>query len=73
MNAVIEAVTEHPGIRQRAFEQYVNMNQGKIKQCIKYLTVNGDMYIENKKYYKIPLPWQTQQEEMEMNEYGIFR
>lgn len=57
MNAVIEAVTEHPGIGRRAFEQYVNMNQGKIKQCIKYLTVNGDMYIENKKYYKTPRMW----------------
>lgn len=57
MNAVIEAVTENPGIGQRAFEQYVNMSQGKMKQCIKYLTVNGDIYAENKKYYKTPRMW----------------
>lgn len=57
MNAVIDAVTEHPGIGQRAFGQYVDMSQGKIKQCIKYLTVNGDIYVENKKYYKTPCKW----------------
>lgn len=58
MNAVIEAVIEHPGIGWRAFEQFVDMSQGKIKQCIKYLTVNGDIYVENKKYYKTPRKWE---------------
>lgn len=57
MNAVIDAVTEHPGIGQRAFEQYVDMRQTKIKQCIKYLTVNGDIFAEKKKYYKTPRKW----------------
>lgn len=58
MNAVIDAVTEHPGIGLRAFEQYVDMRQRNIKQCVKYLTVNGDIYAENKKYYKTPRKWE---------------
>ena len=58
MNAVVDAVIEHPGIGQRTFEQYVDMSQGKIKQCIKYLTVNGDIYSENKKYYKTLRKWE---------------
>lgn len=58
MNAVIDAVTEHPGIGLRAFEQYVDMRQRNIKQCVKYLTVNGDIYAENKRYYKTPRKWE---------------
>lgn len=57
MNSVIKAVTEHPGIGLRAFEQYVNMRAMKIKQCVKYLLVNGDIYMERSKYYKTPRLW----------------
>lgn len=57
MNDVIETVQEHPGIKRSEFEKYINMKPAKIEKCIKYLEVNGDIYREQREYYKSPRPW----------------
>ena len=57
MNDVIETVQEKPGIKKTEFEKYINMKPVKIKNCIKYLEVNGDIYREQTKYYKSSRPW----------------
>jgi ATP-dependent DNA helicase RecQ len=33
------------------------MKPKKIKACVKYLVVNGDIYVDDKQYYKTPRPW----------------
>ena len=65
MNDVVQAVTEHPGLRLREFERYVNMKASKIQKCINYLAVNGDIYRERNQYYKTPRVWQPDRERCE--------
>lgn len=57
MEDVVLTVTQNPGIRISEFERYINMKPAKIKACVKYLLVNGDIYVENKRYYKTPRIW----------------
>ena len=57
MDDVIQTVREHPGIKLTDFEKYINMKQNKIKACIKYLQVNGDIYKEKNLYYKSAKKW----------------
>lgn len=57
MEEVVVTVTQNPGIRMSEFERYINMKSTKIKACVKYLLVNGDIYVENKRYYKTPRKW----------------
>ena len=33
------------------------MRRAKIAACVKYLLVNGDIYVDNRKYYKTPRLW----------------
>lgn len=58
MDEVIQTVREHPGIKLTDFEKYINMKQSKIKACIKYLQVNGDIYKEKNLYYKSANKWE---------------
>lgn len=57
MNEVIKTIGEHSGIGIKEIERYVNMKPGKIAKCIKYLEVNGDIYREQKRYYKSARTW----------------
>lgn len=57
MGDVIRTVVNHPGLKISEFERYINMKYAKIKSCIKYLLVNGDIYEEKRCYYKTPKPW----------------
>lgn len=57
MNNVIETIMEHPGLKKKEFEKYINMKPVKIAECINYLLVNGDIYSDNKSYYKTPRLW----------------
>ena len=57
MTEVVNVVTEHPGIKIREMEQYVNMKAVKIAACVKYLLVTGDIYCEDKGYYKSSRMW----------------
>lgn len=66
MNDIVDAISNHSGISQGQLEQYVNMHTGRLKKCLKYLTVKGDIYIEYKnkrekkgiQYYKKAQAWQ---------------
>ena len=57
MSDVVETIKNNPEIRMRELEPNINMRRGRIKVCIKYLTVNGDSYVENSKYYKSAREW----------------
>ena len=57
MEVVVNTVIEHPGIKSSQLEKYINMKSTKIKACVKYLLVNGDIFVEDKKYYKTPRIW----------------
>jgi len=57
MEVVVNTVIEHPGIKSSQLEKYINMKSTKIKACVKYLLVNGNIFVEDKKYYKTPRIW----------------
>lgn len=57
MTEVVNTVMSHQGISISELEKYINMKPTKIKACVKYLLVNGDIYVDNRKYYKTPRPW----------------
>jgi ATP-dependent DNA helicase RecQ len=57
MNEIIEAVTNHPGKNKNFITGLTNMKWSRVEKCLKYLEVNGDIYLENKGYYKAPRPW----------------
>ena len=59
MDSVIDAIVRYNGITIRELEKCVKLKSNKIRQCIKYLLVNGDIYEDNKdkKYYKTPYVW----------------
>ena len=57
MTEVINTVMSHQGISIYELEKYINMRRAKIAACVKYLLVNGDIYVDNRKYYKTPRLW----------------
>lgn len=57
MDEVINVTQQYPGIKLRDYEKHINMKRSKIEGCIKYLTVNGDIYREGNAYYKALRPW----------------
>lgn len=57
MEDVIDTVKRYSGLKSADFERYINGKPSRIKNCIKYLLVNGDIYEEEKRYYKTPRPW----------------
>ena len=59
MNEVVEATERNndKGMNLGDYEKQLNMKRGRIKKCVKYLEINGDIYQEGKKYYKSPRPW----------------
>lgn len=59
MNEVINLVMKNQGLRLSDFEKSINMKPSKIKACIKYLLVNGDIYKDGSLYYKTPKIWKA--------------
>lgn len=57
MTEVVETISNYPGIKIGQMEKHINMKLGKIKACVKYLLVDGAIYIENSKYYKTAREW----------------
>lgn len=58
MNDVVSLAKKSEGLSFGEFERSINMKRSRITQCLKYLTVNGDIYKDgNKKYYKSAKPW----------------
>ena len=57
MNDIINVIQSSDGIKLNEIKNQVNMKEGKIKACIKYLLVNGDIYSEGSKYFKVPKKW----------------
>lgn len=63
MGEIINVTEQHPGIKLSDYEKYINMKRSKIEGCIKYLTVNGDIYKnKDKKYYRTSRPWNPDME-----------
>lgn len=57
MNDVVHTIIAHPGLKISQLELYINMKSSKIKACVKYLLVNGDIYVDKSQYYKTPRVW----------------
>jgi ATP-dependent DNA helicase RecQ len=57
MNEIIEAVINHPGKNKNSIIGLTNMKRTRVEKCLKYLEVNGDVYVENKGYFKTPRLW----------------
>lgn len=57
MNGIVEYIRRYPGVTVSKLTTYINMRQSKIKDCVKYLEVNGDIYADKGRYYKTPKPW----------------
>lgn len=57
MRDVIDVINEHPGIKKNSMQRYTDMKYTHIEKSLKYLEVNGDIYIDNSKYYKTPRMW----------------
>ena len=68
MEQIIAASIDHQdtGLNVAEYEKYVNAKRGDIKKCIKYLEVNGDIYSQNKMYYKSASPWHIDRERAEI-------
>lgn len=46
------------GLKQADLEKNINMKPTKIKDCVKYLMVEGAVYKEGSSYYPAPRPWE---------------
>lgn len=57
MNKIIEIISNNPGIKKNGIQRYANIKYAHIDKCIKYLEVNGDIYVEKSKYYKSAKAW----------------
>ena len=59
MNELVDVITKIPGSKMSELERAINMKQSRIKLCIKYLLVNGDIYKDGSAYYKTPKVWKA--------------
>lgn len=57
MRDIIDVVSLHPGLKRYGIQRYTDMKYTHIEKSLKYLEVNGDIYIDNSKYYKTPRMW----------------
>ena len=57
MEDIIRVITNLEGASIYDVERNVNMKHKRIEACLKYLSVNGDIYKEGSKYYKSPKVW----------------
>lgn len=57
MDDIIRVITNLEGASIYDVERNVNMKHKRIEACLKYLSVNGDIYKEGSKYYKSPKVW----------------
>ena len=57
MNSIIDVVSNNPGIKKNSIQRYTDMKYSHIEKSLKYLEVNGDIYVEKSKYYKTPKAW----------------
>jgi ATP-dependent DNA helicase RecQ len=58
MNEIINVVTNNPGKNRKAITGLTNMKALRVENCLKYLEVNGDLYLDKKGYYKTPKTWE---------------
>jgi len=58
MNQVIRFLMNYDSLSLTDFANHIDMTRGKIRKCLKFLTVNGDIFVKNKRYYKTPKNWQ---------------
>ena len=58
MNDIIDVITDYPGIKRYPIEMHTDIKRTHIEKSLKYLEVNGDIYVEDSQYYKTPKPWQ---------------
>lgn len=59
MNEVVAVVTDNPGKSTRQITGLTNMKHSTVERSLKYLEVNGDIYVEKSKYYKTPRAWKA--------------
>jgi len=57
MQGVIDTITKLGGASKYDIERNVNMKLKRIESCLKYLSVNGDIYKEKNKYLKSAKVW----------------
>ena len=57
MNEIVQIVSSNPGIKKNSIQRYTDMKYMHIEKSLKYLEVNGDIYIDKSKYYKTPKLW----------------
>jgi len=57
MNEIIDVIVRHPGNNKGRITGYTNMKYTRVEKSLKYLEVSGDIYFENKGYYKTPKLW----------------
>ena len=62
MNDVVHTIIQNPGVKITELEKLINMKPTKIRACVKYLLVNGDIFTEDRKYYKTPRLWKADME-----------
>lgn len=57
MDKIIAVVENNPGQNKKFITNSTNMKFSRAEKCLKYLEVNGDIYLEGKRYYKTPKLW----------------
>lgn len=62
MNEIVRIVSSNPGIKKNSIQRYTDMKYMHIEKSLKYLEVNGDIFIDKSKYYKTPKLWKPELE-----------
>ncbi len=57
MDIVVKALENSNGLSIYGIMGKIDVSQERLKNCLKFLLINGDIYNEDKKYYKSLRPW----------------
>lgn len=65
MNGVVKCIEENPGLNLSGLLRELNIKRKRLDSCLKYLEVSGDIYKDDKKYYKTAKIWKPDVERSE--------
>ncbi len=57
MDIVVKAIQNSDGLSTYGIMKEIDISPKRLDNCLKFLIINGDIYKEDKKYYKSPIPW----------------
>src|SRR5262249_14875128 len=62
LRAVLHAIEQSDGLRLSDLEARLNLTQGRIKQCLKVLEIDGAIFRDASRYVRSVNPWEPEHE-----------